>query len=57
MFSFTNFCVDDQWLKDKGVAIENPIDEAFLVKMKHFRAMSKFKRLALKVSFKKLKTN
>nr|GEU75532.1 calcium-dependent protein kinase 19-like [Tanacetum cinerariifolium] len=41
--------LNDQWLKENGVATENPIEDAFLVKMKHFRAMSKFKRLALTV--------
>ncbi|GJT15852.1 calcium-dependent protein kinase 19-like protein [Tanacetum coccineum] len=41
--------LNDQWLKENGVAIENPIGDALLVKMKRFRAMSKFKRLALTV--------
>ena len=48
--------VDDQWLKEKGVATENPIEDSILgKKLKHFRAMSKLKNLAHKVSFKKLK--
>ncbi|KAD6453992.1 hypothetical protein E3N88_08698 [Mikania micrantha] len=36
-----------QWMKDNGVATENPVDTKFLVKMKHIRAMNKFKKLAL----------
>ncbi|KAK1418037.1 hypothetical protein QVD17_27174 [Tagetes erecta] len=40
--------LNDLWLKDNGVSTENPIDKMFLDTMKHFRAMNKFKKLALK---------
>nr|KAJ0187709.1 hypothetical protein LSAT_V11C900493800 [Lactuca sativa] len=40
---------DDPWLVDNGVATKNPIDDEFLVRMKNFRAMTKFQRFALQV--------
>ncbi|KAI3708522.1 hypothetical protein L2E82_37723 [Cichorium intybus] len=41
--------LNDKWLAENGVATNNPIDDEFLVRMKHFRAMNKFQRFALKV--------
>ncbi|KAL8209771.1 hypothetical protein R6Q57_006503 [Mikania cordata] len=40
--------LNDQWMKENGVATENPVDKKFLEKMKHFQVMNKFKKLALK---------
>ncbi|KAJ0575091.1 putative protein kinase CAMK-CDPK family [Helianthus annuus] len=37
------------WLKEGGEALDKPIDSAVLSRMKQFRAMNKFKKLALKV--------
>ncbi|KAI3828308.1 hypothetical protein L1987_02408 [Smallanthus sonchifolius] len=41
--------LDDQWLYENGVATKDPVDGIFVEKMKHFRAMNKFKKLALKI--------
>ncbi|XP_076928772.1 calcium-dependent protein kinase 2-like [Bidens hawaiensis] len=41
--------LNHQWLKDNGVATENTIDDMILKKMKYFRAMNIFKKLALKI--------
>ncbi|KAK9074216.1 hypothetical protein SSX86_006813 [Deinandra increscens subsp. villosa] len=46
--------LNDQWMKENGVATENPVDQKFLDKMKHFRAMNKFKKLALKILTEKI---
>ncbi|GAB4846161.1 Calcium-dependent protein kinase 33 [Ancistrocladus abbreviatus] len=40
--------LEHPWLKD-GAASDKPIDSAVLSRMKQFRAMNKFKKLALKV--------
>ncbi|CAL9087051.1 unnamed protein product [Musa textilis] len=37
------------WLREGGEASDKPIDSAVLTRMKQFRAMNKFKKLALKV--------
>ncbi|KAG6482530.1 hypothetical protein ZIOFF_059161 [Zingiber officinale] len=37
------------WLKEGGEASDKPIDSAVLSRMKHFRAMNKLKKMALKV--------
>ncbi|KAI3703832.1 hypothetical protein L1987_74027 [Smallanthus sonchifolius] len=41
--------LNDPWLDKNGVATKDPIDDMFVEKMKHFRAMNKFKKLALKI--------
>ncbi|GMH04641.1 hypothetical protein Nepgr_006481 [Nepenthes gracilis] len=41
--------LEHPWLKEGGAASEKPIDSAVLIRMKQFRAMNKFKKLALKV--------
>ncbi|XP_076935132.1 calcium-dependent protein kinase 2-like [Bidens hawaiensis] len=41
--------LNHQWLKDNGITTENEIDNMILKKMKHFRAMNIFKKLALKI--------
>ncbi|XP_022941058.1 calcium-dependent protein kinase 29-like [Cucurbita moschata] len=41
--------LEHPWLKIEGKASSKPIDSAVLVRMKQFRAMNKFKQLALKV--------
>ncbi|XP_071736581.1 calcium-dependent protein kinase 9-like [Rutidosis leptorrhynchoides] len=44
-----NDVLNDQWLKENGVVTEKLIDEEFEKKLRHFRAMNKFKKLALNV--------
>ncbi|XP_022975823.1 calcium-dependent protein kinase 29 [Cucurbita maxima] len=41
--------LEHPWLKIEGEASSKPIDSAVLIRMKQFRAMNKFKQLALKV--------
>ncbi|KAG7037928.1 Calcium-dependent protein kinase 29, partial [Cucurbita argyrosperma subsp. argyrosperma] len=41
--------LEHPWLKIEGKASSKPIDSAVFVRMKQFRAMNKFKQLALKV--------
>lgn len=41
--------LDHPWLVEGGNASDKPIDSAVLSRMKQFRAMNKFKKLALKV--------
>ncbi|KAL8172489.1 hypothetical protein V2J09_024293 [Rumex salicifolius] len=41
--------LEHQWLREGGDASDKPIDSAVLSRMKQFRAMNKFKQLALKV--------
>ncbi|XP_022131793.1 calcium-dependent protein kinase 29 [Momordica charantia] len=41
--------LEHPWLKIDGEASSKPIDSAVLIRMKQFRAMNKFKQLALKV--------
>uniref|UniRef100_A0A7C8YRZ0 non-specific serine/threonine protein kinase n=1 Tax=Opuntia streptacantha TaxID=393608 RepID=A0A7C8YRZ0_OPUST len=41
------------WLKEGGEAPDQPIDSAVLIRLKQFRAMNKFKKLALKVMAEK----
>ncbi|CAG7884025.1 unnamed protein product, partial [Brassica rapa] len=44
----SNVFIEDPWIRG-GEASDNPIDSAALSLMKQFRAMSKLKKLALKV--------
>ncbi|KAI3702985.1 hypothetical protein L6452_28739 [Arctium lappa] len=39
----------DQWLVENGEDTDNPIDSMFLARMKHFKALNEFKKLALKI--------
>ncbi|KAK4481382.1 hypothetical protein RD792_012270 [Penstemon davidsonii] len=41
--------LEHSWLKIDGEASDKPIDSAVLIRMKQFRAMNKFKKLALMV--------
>lgn len=45
--------LEHEWLKEGGEASDQPIDSAVLIRMKQFRAMNKFKKLALKVMAEK----
>ncbi|KVI02284.1 hypothetical protein Ccrd_019433 [Cynara cardunculus var. scolymus] len=40
---------EDQWLVENGEATDSPIDSMFLARMKHFKALNEFKKLALKI--------
>lgn len=41
--------LDHPWLRKDGLASDEPIDSAVLIRMKQFKAMNKMKKLALKV--------
>ncbi|KAI3673807.1 hypothetical protein L6452_39937 [Arctium lappa] len=41
--------LEHPWIREDGEASDKPIDSAVLSRMKQFRAMNKFKKLALKV--------
>lgn len=46
-----NFLVltDHPWIKEDGEAPDTPLDNAVLSRLKQFRAMNKFKKVALRV--------
>lgn len=41
--------VDHPWIKEDGEAPDTPLDNAVLDRLKQFRAMNKFKKVALRV--------
>ncbi|KAL8130688.1 hypothetical protein V2J09_019843 [Rumex salicifolius] len=45
--------LEHPWLREGGDASDQPIDSAVLIRMKQFRAMNKFKKLALKADVDK----
>lgn len=47
MFDF--FLQDHPWIKEDGEAPDTPLDNAVLNRLKQFRAMNKFKKVALRV--------
>lgn len=42
---------DHPWIKEDGEAPDKPIDNAVLNRLKQFRAMNQFKKVALRVIF------
>lgn len=45
-----NYLVSDHpWIKEDGEAPDTPLDNAVLDRLKQFRAMNKFKKVALRV--------
>lgn len=44
------FLSDHPWIKEDGEAPDTPLDNAVLNRLKQFRAMNKFKKVALRVS-------
>ena len=44
------FLSDHPWIKEDGEAPDRPLDNAVLNRLKQFRAMNKFKKVALRVS-------
>ena len=43
------FETDHPWIKDDGEAPDKPLDNAVLNRLKQFRAMNQFKKVALRV--------
>lgn len=46
-----SFFSDHPWIREDGDAPDTPLDNAVLNRLKQFRAMNKFKKAALRVSF------
>jgi hypothetical protein len=46
---------DHPWIKEDGEAPDTPLDNAVLNRLKQFRAMNQFKKVALKVVLFSLK--
>lgn len=44
-----NIFIDHPWTKEDGEAPDKPIDNAVLGRLKQFRAMNQFKKVALRV--------
>jgi hypothetical protein len=43
------FSLAHPWIKEDGEAPDTPLDNAVLTRLKQFRAMNKFKKVALRV--------
>lgn len=50
-----NFFLDHPWIKEDGEAPDTPLDNAVFERFKQFRAMNKFKKVALRVLFQYIK--
>jgi len=44
-----NLAIDHPWIKEDGEAPDKPLDNAVLNRLKQFRAMNQFKKVALRV--------
>lgn len=47
----SNFILGHPWIVDDTVAPDQPLDSAVLSRLKHFSAMNKLKKMALRVCF------
>ena len=48
-FSLFFFCKDHPWIKEDGEAPDVPLDNAVMSRLKQFKAMNNFKKVALRV--------
>ena len=44
-----SFVLDHPWIKEDGEAPDTPLDNAVLNRLKQFKAMNQFKKVALRV--------
>ena len=49
LIRYVYFSLAHPWIKEDGEAPDTPLDNAVLTRLKQFRAMNKFKKVALRV--------